>query len=887
MTRTQDDHLRGLLNSRSARSGPPAAFSPTPTAFSLSSPRPGLYTSPRPTERSSPSCYSRSQMSVDDSCSDISDDHPTLYRSRSQDKYRGSYVDPMRDSSEDERTEAHLDVQGSGSNDTLSDTGMLRPVESDTSVSSALSVDPNPDPRLSFLGPKTRMISKAPWEEVGADEEAVSDTEAADTLSMFAGKLKGKGRSRSRTLTQCKAEVERRFLGGGWGRTSSDTRPSMDSSKRSIESSVPSYIQTPTSPRNGSFSDVIRGVSARTPSLFSASSATSSGAGVRPRGGSNAGIQINTYHLDSRGTSPVSSSPTTSNFIHPYANLELLSAGTSRDGEASPSRSNSSATLTASTVSSYVTPSSTTSSATSPEQHEQQPSNPKKEKHRPPHIAVFPLNRGASNASSAKSPSALSISFVPLSPTSMSGSSAGQEQVPSGMRVFPGSPAYNLIPLEQAQQAQIQMRARERSKSITSNTSQSVVSPRPKEIVHKKSKPALGPVGGGFSSVIAGGSPSPQWNGEEARVRTVSAGSAPRGRSRGYTVTSVASQSTTSVNIIPGSAIENIPEPKSTGGTPMETVPARQLKLKRSGFLKFWNKNGTSSGNPNISSPVGPVHVSHNGVDLPPPVPKVPTQYQTSKAASPSEMAARRELPPVVVSPAHGRAQSLERSQSVSDDSHTSIGGHNLNGQGKLHQHRSNTEPLKPVEDEVNPQDASFGLKLRPVSSVFKGMPEDYLTGSPKVAKSRGSSESRNGDSSGFEDSNALSPATPYFPQSARSCRTHVSTTSSGSDAFSSSVDPRTPSSLVFPPSVPRSSTDSQSASIIASLREQIEGLRRASQQQISDLENQVQSLKAELEASKCDRCGRNERRSESSIMNRPRAPTGTGCRTALGSSYD
>ncbi|KAJ1311110.1 hypothetical protein OPQ81_009611 [Rhizoctonia solani] len=411
MTRmAHDDVVRGLLNSRSARSGVPAAFSPTPTAdaFSFNSPRPGLHSSPRFTERSeSASCYSRSQMSLDDTCSDISDNYPTTstYRSRfdegkdlranASDKYRSSYVDPMRDSSEDERTEAHSDIQDSGSNDTLSDTGMLRPVESDTSMSSALSVDTTPDPRLSFLGPKTRLISKPPWEEDGgAHEEAVSDTEAADTLSMFAGKFKS--RTRSKTLTQCKAEVER-FLGGGWGRTSFDVRPSMDSSKRSMESSVASYIQTPTSPRNGSFSDVMRGVGARTPSLLSASSATSSGAhsihpGISPRGGSSgAGVQINAYHLDSRGASPVSSSsPTTPNFVHPYANLELLSAGASWDGESSPSRSNSSATLTASTVSSYVTPSSTTTSATSPEQHEQ-PSNPKKEKHRPPSHHRFAL----------------------------------------------------------------------------------------------------------------------------------------------------------------------------------------------------------------------------------------------------------------------------------------------------------------------------------------------------------------------------------------------------------------------------------------------------------------------------------------------------------------
>ncbi|KAH7344661.1 hypothetical protein B0J17DRAFT_636393 [Rhizoctonia solani] len=872
MTRMgQDDHVRGLLNSRSARSGVPAAFSPTSTAdaFSLVSPRPGLYISPRFTERSeSPSCYSRSQMSLDDSCSDISDDQPTTsstYRSRynpRDDKYN-SYVDPMRDSSEDERTDSHSDVQASGSNDTLSDAGMLRPVESDTSVSTALSSETTTDPRMSYLGPKTRLISKPPWEEGGgADEEAVSDTEAADTLSMFAGKFKG--RSRSRTLTQCKAEMER-FLGGGWGRTSSDTRPSMDSSKRSIDS----YVQTPLSPMNGSFSDAIRGVGARTPSLFSASSATSSStqSGIRPRGGSSgAALQINAYHLDSRGTSPVSSSPTTPNFVHPYANLELLSASACRDGEASPSRSNSSATLTASTVSSYVTPSSTSSSATLPEQHEQ-PSNSKKEKHRPPHIAVLPLNRPGPYVNSAKSPSALSISFVPLSPTSMSSTSAAPEDPSPGMRVFPGSPAYNLISLEQAQHNQ--MRARERSRSITSNTSQNPISPRTKEVVHKKSRPVLGPVGGGFSSTIAGGSPSPHRNAEDARVRTVSAGSAPRGRPRGYTATSIASQSTTSVNIIPGAGIENIPEPRSTGqtGTPMETIPPRQLKGKRSGFLKFF-KNGSSPGHPNISSPITPMHISHNGVDLPP-VPKVPAQYQMPKASSPPELGARRELPPVVVSPAHGRAQSLERSQSVSDDSHTSIEDH----QGhRYQQHRSNTEPLKSLEDVASPQDPSFGsLKLRPVSSVFKGMPEDYLTGSPKVANSRGSDESRNGDSSGFEEPNVSSPATPYFPQSARSCRTHVSTASSGSDAFSSSVDPRTPSSLVFPAGVPRSSTESQTASVIASLREQI-----------SHLENQVQSLKAELDATKCDRCVHHERRPEG-IMHRPRAPTTSSYRSVLG----
>ncbi|CAE6419002.1 unnamed protein product [Rhizoctonia solani] len=852
-----DDHVRGLLNSRCGRSGVPAVFSPTPTvdAFSLTSPRHGPHTSPHLTERSeSPSCYSH-QMYIEDSHSDISDHHAP-YSSRSPakriDKYT-SYVDPMRDSSDDEHTEAQSesDVQASGSNDTLSDAGMLRPVESDTSVSSALSVDgaTTPDPRLSFLGPKTRMISKAPWEEdTGADEEALSDTEApADGLSLFTGKLKGKARSHSKTL-------ERRFLGGGWGRASSDTRPSIDSSKRSMESSVVSYIQTPTSPRNGSFSEAIRSVGGRTMSSFSASSATSSGTsgvqsifpGIRPRGGSNAGVQINAFHLDSRGPSPISpSSPTTPNFVHPYANLDLLSAGAGNDGAASPSRSNSSATLTASTASSYVTPSSTSSSATLPEQHEQ-PYNLKKEKHRPPHITVLPLSRGASHTSSAKSPSALSISFVPISPP-MSTTPGEDVVVPSGMLAFPGSPACNLISLEQAQ-----MKARDRSRSITSNTSQFPISPRPREVVHKKSKPVLAPVGGGFSSTIGGGSPAPQWNAEDARARTVSAGNAPRGRSRGYTTTSIASQSTASINIITGTAIENIAESRSPhAGTPMETAPPKQLKPKRSGFLKFFNKNGSGSGHPNISAPSAPFHVSHNGVDMPP-VPKVPAHYQTPRVNSPPEPGVRKELPPVVVcSPALIRTRSLERRQSVSDDSHTSIGDHNGRRQSKFNQHRSNTEP-QPLEVDVDLQDPSFGgLRLRPVSSVFKGMPEDYLTGSPKVAaNSRGSNESRNGDSSGFEDSNVLSPVTPYFPQSARSCRTHVSTASSGSDAFSSSVDPRTPSSFGFPPGVPRSSTDSQSASIIASLREQL----KTSRQQVEELESQVQNLTTELEFAKCDK---------------------------------
>jgi hypothetical protein len=66
--------------------------------------------------------------------------------------YRSSYVDPLRDSSEDERTEGQGATSGSLSNDTLSDTGAPRPTESDTSVSSGLSVDATNDPRLSFLG---------------------------------------------------------------------------------------------------------------------------------------------------------------------------------------------------------------------------------------------------------------------------------------------------------------------------------------------------------------------------------------------------------------------------------------------------------------------------------------------------------------------------------------------------------------------------------------------------------------------------------------------------------------------------------------------------------------------------------------------------------------
>ncbi|KAF8760993.1 cytokinesis regulator, partial [Rhizoctonia solani] len=455
-----DDHVRGLLNSRCGRSGVPATLSPTPTAdaFSLTSPRHGPHTSPHLTERSeSPSCYSH-QMSIDESSSDISDD-----------------ISPYSDSSDDERTEAQSesDVQASASNDTLSDNGMLRPVESDTSVSSALSAEAEstPDPRLSFLG-------------------------------------------------------------GGWARTSSDTRPSVDSSKRSMESSVASYIQTPTSPRNGSFSDAIRGVGGRSLSSFSASSAASSGTsavqsifpGIRPRGGSNAVFKL------------------TRTIWIPGA----ITAGASNDGAVSPSRSNSSATLTASTL--------PLTSLLPPRQREASS---------PSHCCLAPGSR-ASYTQLGQVPSALSISFVPTSPPPMSASAGDDVVVPCGMLAFPGSPACNLISLEQAQ-----MKVRDRSRSITSNTSQFPISPRPKEVIHKKSKPTLGPIGGGFSSTIS--------SGEHSRAK--------------------------------------VDQP----GTPMETAPPKQLKAKRSGFLKFFkNGSGSGSGNPNISAPSAPFHVSHNGMDMPP-----------------------------------------------------------------------------------------------------------------------------------------------------------------------------------------------------------------------------------------------------------------------------
>lgn len=118
-------------------------------------------------------------MSLDDARSDVSDDHATtsaysddravrdsdlfvssvLHRDLSRDdnsmsdaNYRDSYVDPLRDSSDDERTEAQSILQGSHSDETLSENGRLRPIESDTSISTALSSDAAPDPRLSFLG---------------------------------------------------------------------------------------------------------------------------------------------------------------------------------------------------------------------------------------------------------------------------------------------------------------------------------------------------------------------------------------------------------------------------------------------------------------------------------------------------------------------------------------------------------------------------------------------------------------------------------------------------------------------------------------------------------------------------------------------------------------
>lgn len=768
-----------------------------------------------------------------------------------------------------------------------------------------------------ITGPKTRMISKAPWEEDTIHEEALSDTETqTDTLSIFAGKLKAKGRSRSKTLTQAKAEMERRFLGGGWGRPSTDARPSMDSynHKKSMDSSAGSFQQTPISPRAGSFSDQARSY-ARTPSVFSASSGTSSSpggvqslfSGSRPGMAAkfSGGLAINSCGMDSRTTSPAPSvSPTTSNFVHPYANLELLPPV----HEGCPSRSDSNATLTASTgTSPYITPSSSSSSATSPGQDEKFLAS-KKEKRRPPQISVSPLNQPSGLANATKSPSALSTThFSPMSPSMPKTPVGDDDGLPAGMLGFPGSPAYNLISLEQAQ-----LKARERSK--TTVDSPNPTSPRPKELLTKKSKTSLVGVGGGFSSTIGAGSPSP-WTTEEGRARTVSAGSALHGRQKVHTIMSaLAAQSTTSVNIIQSGGIENIPE-SATGrssvftsstaesanssgvasATLADAVPARTLKPKRSGFLKFFkDKTGSSSnsGNLNISAPTAPVHVAHNTID-PPPVPKVPAQFQSAKVSSPvdPDLARERSLPPVVVSSPGRPRSSFERGRSFSDDSHTSLGDHNGGRIVRDKYLRSNTEPVPRPDDTCTQSPPNFnGLKLRPVSSAFNGLPEDYLLSSPKAGTvSRGSSEEKVDSSFGIDESSVLSPSTPSFPVSARSTYTHISTASSGSDAFSSLVDPRTPSSFgSFPHGVPRSSTDSQSsAAIIASLREQLRSVQKASRTQISELETQIEELKLELQETKCDRCGQRsgkERKSEDGgVVNRPRARTGGGSRTTFG----
>lgn len=166
-----DDHnLRSLLNLRSACSAP---LSPARTADTFSMRSPQAHQSPAFTQRSeSPSCYSRSRVSMDGTCSEVSADDATTSGHFEQPRepelrlvpvvkkhgvasntvYRDSYVDPLRDSSEDERTGGRSDVPGSRSDETLSDASMLRPVESDTSISTAVSGDGAPDPRLSFLG---------------------------------------------------------------------------------------------------------------------------------------------------------------------------------------------------------------------------------------------------------------------------------------------------------------------------------------------------------------------------------------------------------------------------------------------------------------------------------------------------------------------------------------------------------------------------------------------------------------------------------------------------------------------------------------------------------------------------------------------------------------
>lgn len=785
--------------------------------------------------------------------------------------------------------------------------------------------------RLSVMGPKMKLLSKAPWEDgpTGGDIMEEAEDDISDTASIFGRK---KSRERSRTVTNKASDESSK----GWMTFSRNHRPGRDGSTMKDMISGPlsstsssSDYDTPSSPiqyhhpsspihprQRTASSNTSQTRSESLVSSYTTASSWSSGvppAGPSPRSDrfpSSTPVSPNHSNFKTTSQQPQqpppprsesSDSPTpksSEEMVHPYANPEVYSSLSSATpypkspnraeflaadlhpsavrGGAAFARSESVNTITSNSTATVVAPSSSTLSS-----------------------VAFPVSPSLGATTSGTAGSSSSASMMRKDSSNL-----------SGMHAYPGSPAYNLISLEQAQE-----KIRGRSKSGGG--------PSPIKSYSTYSQDAFGsePLSTRKMS-MPGGSVSPYSS--SSSLATQAAPPLPD-RSLGRGLPAEHGDSP---------PLPAIPSSQSTTPTQVQPPPAggKTLKPKRSGFLRMLRNNDRDkskergaamnegfevvstrsiSSMAEIGLGIGGVNTSNSGAESGsrPPVPSVPVQYRQEHKTL-------------------AQMQAQAQSQNTSATSNVSLTGSlssSLRGRGSVPSIIAHSPSLTSVSEQ-KPSKTSLrkrsaptlelpspaageqrevpSLQLRPVSSLFSsGLPLDLMTpsspspsenattldneksrdpsgglgmrrrpidlgiGIPSKNFNLGDLAGAGGDlyspmtasslSSGFSRSTATSASTgpPATPSSSRS---HILSPSSSPTSFGGSTTPTAGSGS-------GSASQSQQNQNQA-LRAQVQILqdtllqeRRARQLQNWEYEGQIRDLTEELEkvrAAPCGECG-------------------------------
>ncbi|KAF8317352.1 hypothetical protein DL93DRAFT_2165614 [Clavulina sp. PMI_390] len=693
--------------------------------------------------------------------------------------------------------------------------------------------------RLSVMGPKMKVLSKAPWEAGGAEDsvqeefEAVAD-DTSDAASVFGKSLGRRSRDRSRTVTtpttpSKMASYQAESEGKGWMPFASrGPRQRVDSALKDMISGPVNVVSSTTDYVSSAASSPVQANFQY--AAFSPTTTSSSGSHRRPRAASKprSDSTVSTYTTASSyssskhpaavsplsdrfpsntplnrslppsnshpgGSTPVSFPSTRSDSpntvestpkssedgVHPFANPEVVK-------EASSPRPYPNAQFIKPSLPSASTSSLSISSPASTPRTLAGPSplyaHSESTSTLAPSVTMAALANltisTSTTMTSSASPSLSSVAF-PTSP-SMPRPMGGNDMV-NGMHLYPGSPAYNLISLEQAQE----------KKRVQGNLGHS-----PTESNNALSTPMM-PVSsaatiigarrnaGGHLSVPSVDRTIPN----QRALSTPTPVSIPIGESPPLPALPSPSPPSPSSHHAPP-----VPTPLATS-TSNPNPPPKVLKGKRSGFLKMFGV-GDKDKSSRSQIPDGFVHVAGGGgggiprsfsfsseslpisgdeaspIDGPgaiPPTPAIPAQYRAQRDgplskslnAKPSNsfgtvsttslessqssslrgrggFTASTPSPTASPAPARQRADSLVTPGSNAKSSLASKigwGGRNTNARGATLDVPTIEQPSPPSPAGAgSTRDEFQGLQIRPMSSLFSnGLPMDLMLDNPSV----------------------------------------------------------------------------------------------------------------------------------------------------------